>query len=81
MGCDEGSSSVFRNIIVWETGAEGKKKRRNHPSNFKAKVEVAALNRNKSLAELAEQFDIHPNQIAEWMRQLVGNADQVLGKS
>ena len=44
-------------------------------------MEVAALNRNKSLAELAEQFDIHPNQIAEWMRQLVGNADQVLGKS
>ena len=51
-----------------------RRKRRNHSSNFKAKVAVAALKGDKTLAELAEQFDVHPNQIIEWRRQLVGNA-------
>jgi len=58
-----------------------RRKRRNHSSNFKAKVAVAALKGDKTLAELAEQFDVHPNQITEWKRQLVGNADQVFGRS
>ncbi len=58
-----------------------RRKRRNHTSNFKAKVAVAALKGDKTLAELAEQFDVHPNQITEWRRQLVGNADQVFGRS
>ncbi len=58
-----------------------RRKRRNHSSTFKAKVAVAALKGDRTLAELAEQFDVHPNQITEWKRQLVGNADQVFGRS
>jgi len=42
---------------------------------------VAALKGDKTLAELAEQFDVHPNQITEWKCQLAGNADQVFGRS
>ena len=55
------------------------RKRRNHSSNFKAKVAVAALKGDKTLAELAEQFDVHPNQITDWKRQLLENADQLFG--
>ena len=58
-----------------------RRKRRNHSSNFKAKVAVAALKGDKTLVDLAEQFDVHPNQITEWKRQLLENADQIFGKS
>ena len=40
--------------------------RRNHTSTFKAKVALAALRGDKTLAELAQIFDVHANQIAEW---------------
>lgn len=58
-----------------------RRKRRNHSSSFKAKVAVAALKGDKTLAELAEQFDVHPNQITDWRRHLLENADQVFGRS
>ncbi len=44
--------------------------RRNHTAAFKAKVALAAVKGEKTLAELAEQFDIHPNQITQWKSQL-----------
>ena len=40
--------------------------RRNHTPAFKAKVALAAVKGDKTLAELAQQFDIHPNQITQW---------------
>ena len=58
-----------------------RRKRRNHSSNFKAKVALAALKGDKTLAELAEQFDVHPNQITDWKRQLLENAGQVFGRA
>ena len=58
-----------------------RRKRRNHSPNFKAKVAVAAVKGDKTLAELAEQFDVHPNRITDWKRQLLENADQVFGRS
>ena len=43
-----------------------KRPRRNHSPAFKAKVALAAIKGEKTLAELAEQFDVHPNQITTW---------------
>jgi len=43
--------------------------RRNHSPEFKAKVALAAFRGDKTLAELAERFDVHPNQIAQWKEQ------------
>jgi transposase len=51
--------------------------RRNHSPAFKAKVALAALDGNETLAQLAERFDVHPNQIVEWRRQLTSHAADV----
>lgn len=48
-----------------------RRKRRNHSPGFKAKVILATIRRNKMVAELARQFNVHPNQIAEWEKQLL----------
>ena len=48
--------------------------RRNHCPAFKAKVALAALKGDKTLAELAQQYDVHPNQITSWKAQLVNAA-------
>ena len=53
--------------------------RRNHAPGFKAKVAIAAIKGDKTLAELAEQFDVHPNQISEWKQQLQESAADVFG--
>jgi len=58
-----------------------KRKRRNHLPAFKAKVALAALKGDRTLAELAEKFDIHPNQINDWRRQLLENASGVFGSA
>ena len=47
-----------------------KRPRRNHTPAFKAKVTVASMKGEKTLAELAQQFDVHPNQITQWKGQL-----------
>jgi len=49
--------------------------RRNHSAQFKAKVALAALRGEKTLTELAEQFDVHSNQITQWRQQAVENMD------
>jgi transposase len=46
--------------------------RRNHTPAFKAKVALAAIKGNRTLAQPAEQFDVHPNQITSWKAQLEG---------
>lgn len=48
--------------------------RRNHTAAFKAKVALAAIKGEKTLAELAEQFDVHANQITQWKAQLLERA-------
>lgn len=58
-----------------------KRKRRNHAPVFKAQVALAAVREDKTLVELAQQYDVHPNQITEWKRQLSEGASQVFGGS
>ncbi len=53
--------------------------RRNHTPAFKAKVALAAIKGEKTLAELAQQFDVHPNQITSWKGQLLAGAAGVFG--
>lgn len=55
--------------------------RRNHTPAFKAKVALAALKGEKTLAELAQLFDVHPNQITTWKGQLLEGAAEVFGGS
>lgn len=56
-----------------------RRKRRNHLPSFKAKVAITALKGDLTMAELSEKFDVHPNQIAEWKRLLLENADHAFG--
>ena len=53
--------------------------RRNHSAVFKAKVAIAAIKGDRTIAQLAEQFDVHPNQITTWKAQLEGGAADVFG--
>jgi transposase len=53
--------------------------RRNHTPAFKAKVAMAAIKGDKTIAQLAEQFDVHPNQITAWKDQLQQGAADVFG--
>jgi transposase-like protein len=51
-----------------------KRTRRNHAPAFKAKVALAAIKGEKTLAELAQFFDVHPNQVTNWKSQLTDGA-------
>jgi transposase len=51
--------------------------RRNHSPAFKAKVAIAAIKGERTIAQIAEQFDVHPNQVTTWKAQLEGGAADV----
>ena len=53
--------------------------RRTHGAAFKAKVALAAIKGEKTLAELAQQYDVHANQITAWKAQLLEGAAGVFG--
>jgi len=57
-----------------------KRPRRNHGSAFKAKVALEAIKGDQTLVELAERFEVHPNQIAEWKKVLLERASEVFDK-
>jgi transposase len=54
---------------------------RNHRPAFKAKVAVAAIKCEKTLLEVAQAFDVHPNQIKQWRDQLLEGATGVFGEA
>ena len=53
--------------------------RRTHAPAFKAKVALAAIKGEKTLAELAQQYDVHPNQITAWKAQVMEVSPGCLG--
>jgi len=55
--------------------------RRNHSPGFKAKVALAALIGDKTLAQIAEEFDVHPNQITGWKQQLENRSAELFEKT
>src|SRR5258708_12891961 len=57
-----------------------KRTRRNHSPAFKAKVALAAFKGEATLAELAQRFDVHPTQIAQWKEQLLEHVAVVFGE-
>jgi transposase-like protein len=53
--------------------------RRNHTPAFKAKAALSAVKGDRSVAQLAEQFDVHPSQVTSWKAQVEGSAAGVFG--
>jgi len=51
--------------------------RRNHSPTFKSKVALAAVKGDQTITELAQKFDVHPNQITQWKTQLLEQASTV----
>jgi transposase len=54
------------------------RRRKTYDGSFKAKVVLEYINGNKSLKDLSDQFQVHPNQIKNWKSQLLKRAETVL---
>ena len=67
----------------WPESGEGmsRRPRRNHTSALKTKVATAAIKADRTLVQLAEQFDVHPNQISTWKDQLLEGATEIFATS
>jgi Transposase. len=57
-----------------------KRPRRNHAASFKAKVALEALKVDQTIVELAERYQVHPNQITDWKKQLLEHAEEIFSK-
>jgi len=57
-----------------------KRPRRNHTPAFKAKVALDALKGEQTIVELSQRYQVHPNQITEWKKQLLEHAADVFGR-
>ena len=58
-----------------------KNKRRNHSAQFKAKVALAAAKGDKTIAELTSQYEVHPNQVTQWKKQLLESLPDIFSRS
>jgi transposase-like protein len=58
-----------------------KKSRRKFTVEFKTKVALEAIKERYTLSELAERFELHPNQISQWKRDFLDNAQLVFSGS
>lgn len=56
-------------------------KRRNHSAAFKAKVALAAAKGDKTIAELAGEYQVHPNQITQWKKRLLESLPEIFSRS
>lgn len=57
-----------------------KRKRQHHSSEFKAKVAIEALKEQSTLSDLAQKYNLHPNQITLWKKEFISNASVVFEK-
>jgi len=55
-------------------------KRQNYSNEFKAKVAIDALKEQKTLSELAQFYQVHPNQITTWKKEFLEHAAQIFEK-
>jgi transposase-like protein len=71
--------------LLYNEGKEeqhmSKRPRRNHAPAFKAKVALDALKGEETLVELSQRYQVHPNQITEWKKQLLEHAADVFSKT
>src|SRR3972149_4356445 len=65
----QGGSGLL--IDCWAEGGRLMRQRRRFSAEFKARVVREALKEQKTLAELAAEYEVHPNQIAQWKKQLL----------
>ena len=72
------SASSKMSEMLWREAM--RRKRRNHSAEFKAKVALAAIQGDLTMAQWVEKFDVHANQITDWKKQLLSNASDVFGK-
>ena len=68
-------------IAVSEEMTMTRRARRNHSPAFKAKVALAAIKGEQTLVELAQNFDVHSNQIKQWRDQLLEGATGLFGEA
>jgi transposase len=76
-----GSSEQWRHDAASKEKTMARRPRRNHSPAFKAKVAVAAIKGERTMVELAQDFDFHPNQIKQWRDQLLEGATGVFGEA
>ncbi len=54
-------------------------KRKSFKSEFKAKVAIEAIKGNRTVNEIAAEFEVHPSQVNTWKKQLVESSTEVFG--
>ncbi len=57
-----------------------KKGRTNHSAEFKAKVALAAIKGDRTIAELTSVFEVHSNQISQWKKQLLESVTEIFSR-